>query len=185
VIDSLRCRSLPHATQSTKECDEKFATILTLCSTCPTARCSTSHHRIAPTTHQHFFVLASFSQINLSHEAFDDLMVSASARLARLRAEKAAADAFANGLLVDCRAPLEAAAAACEELRNQGPLPESLELSATAAKARIVAMSVAQAKKRAEYEAALVAALEGEAWEPARDALAQATEGKTYFRDIS
>jgi len=123
-------------------------------------------------------------QVNLSHEAFDDLMVSAGARIARLRAVKAAADAFANGLSVDCRAPLEAAAAACDELRHQGPLPESLELSAAAATARIVAMSVAQAKKRAEYEAALVAAMEGDEWEPARDALAQATEGKATTKII-
>lgn len=116
--------------------------------------------------------------MSLVDEAFDDLILMADARLARLRAEKDCSDAFASGLANDNRAALMQAAAACQKLRDQSALPPALEATAETANARIVEISVAQAKMRAELESTLTEALGGHEWEPARDALTRATDGE-------
>jgi len=117
-------------------------------------------------------------QVSLVDEAFDDLMLLADARLARLRAEKQCADAFASGLANDHRSTLMQAAAACQKLHDQSALPPGLETTAETANSRIVEISVGQAKMRAELESTLVAALGAHEWEAARDALARASDGK-------
>jgi hypothetical protein len=122
-------------------------------------------------------------KVSLVDEAFDDLVLLADARLARLRAEQACADAFAAGVAHDRRASLMAAASACNRLRGQGPLPPLLEGAAVAVNSRIVEMSAAQAAQRAALEANLAEAMEGDAWAAARDALGQAADGDRERRE--